>query len=312
MRAQAAAGACLLLALTLAAMAVWLGLERACAAAARAWRGRGRRADPPGLRPAAGTAMVTLVLLAMLASAGMLLWSVAGQWRFPDSLPAQWSIARWAEAGNGVARPFLATLAIGAGAVAVALVAVLACLENEDRAHGAAPRRALWLLYAPLLVPQVCFLFGVQQLLVRLQLDGHWLAVLWSHLLFVLPYVYLSMAEPARALDPRYRRAAVGLGASPWRQFARVRLPLLLRATLVAAAVGFSVSVAQYLPTVFAGAGRIVTLTTEAVTLSAGGDRRLIGIHAVLQSALPFAGFALAAAVPALLFRNRLGMRAGW
>jgi putative thiamine transport system permease protein len=47
------------------------------------------------------------------------------------------------------------------------------------------------------------------------------------------------------------------------------------RASLLAAlAVGFAVSVAQYLPTLFVGAGRFNTVTTEAVTLASGGQRR--------------------------------------
>ena len=47
-----------------------------------------------------------------------------------------------------------------------------ACLENEtaSRTLARAGRRpALWLLYVPLLVPQVAFLFGAQVLLVRLE-----------------------------------------------------------------------------------------------------------------------------------------------
>ena len=78
---------------------------------------------------------------------------------------------------------------------------------------------------------------------------------------------------------------------------------------LVAFAVGFAVSVSQYLPTVFAGGGRLETLTTEAVSLAGGGDRRLIGMLVFAQSVLPFLAFLLAAALPAWLFRNRQGMR---
>ena len=59
----------------------------------------------------------------------------------------------------------------------------------------------------------------------------------------------------------------------------------------VAVAVGFAVSVAQYLPTLFAGAGRYATITTEAVTLASGANRRIIGVYAVAQAALPLLGF---------------------
>jgi putative thiamine transport system permease protein len=169
----------------------------------------------------------------------------------------------------------------------------------------------LWILYVPLLLPQVAFLFGAQVLLVRFNLDGAVAAVIFAHLIFVLPYLFLSLADPWRALDPRYARTAASLGASPARILLRVKLPLLLRPILIACAVAFAVSVGQYLATLFAGNGRIPTLTTEAVTLAAGADRRVIGAYALMQAALPLLFYLLAAAIPALLYANRRGVQ-GW
>lgn len=60
-------------------------------------------------------------------------------------------------------------------------------------------------------------------------------------------------------------------------------------------AVGFAVSVAQFLPTLYVGEGQIVTVTTEAVTLSSGGQRSLVAAFAWLQWLLPAVVFALAA-----------------
>ena len=79
-------------------------------------------------------------------------------------------------------------------------------------------------------------------------------------------------------------------------------------AVAASVAVGFAVSVGQYLPTIFAGAGRVATLTTEAVTLSGGADRRIIGVYAFLQSALPLLVYGAALALPALIYRRRRGM----
>jgi putative thiamine transport system permease protein len=83
---------------------------------------------------------------------------------------------------------------------------------------------------------------------------------------------------------------------------------MLLRPILTAAAVGFAVSVGQYLPTLLIGGGRVATLTTEAVALAAGGDRRAIGVHGIAQTAAALLPFALAIAVPAFLWRNRRNM----
>ena len=239
----------------------------------------------------------------------MAVWSVAAAWRYPEALPARWTATTWIGNADTLWRPAWATLVVGLTASLIAAILTLACLENEQRRLVHPGASALWLLYLPLLVPQIAFLFGTQVLLVRLRLDGSWVAVVWAHLLFVLPYVFLSLADPWRALDPRFARSAAGLGASPLRVFCRVKLPMLLRPVLVALAVGFAVSVGQYLPTLFAGAGRIATLTTEAVTLSSGDDRRIIGVYAFLQSAMPLLVYGGALAVPTLLYRNRRGLQ---
>jgi putative thiamine transport system permease protein len=127
--------------------------------------------------------------------------------------------------------------------------------------------------------------------------------------MFVLPYVFLTLADPYRSLDPRYARSALSLGKPPWVVWLRVKLVMLLRPLLIAGAIGFAVSVAQYVPTLFAGGGRVMTLTTEALSLAAGGNRRTVGVVAFALALLPLLGFALAIGVPAWRFRDRRALR---
>jgi putative thiamine transport system permease protein len=240
------------------------------------------------------------------AAATLLLGVVAasiGLWFGAERLLARWALQRLQ---RGVRRRRSAWL--GGAATAAGAALVVARLEHESRQRLARPSRSLWLLYLPLLLPQVAFLFGPQVLLVRRGADGRLSAVIWAHLVFVLPYLFLSLADPWRAFDERYTRAALALGATRWRAFWRIKLPLLLRPLLLSCAVAFAVSVGQYLPTLFAGAGRVATLTTEAVTLAGGADRRVIGTWALLQAAFPLAVYWLAAAAPRWLFRHRKGM----
>lgn len=231
--------------------------------------------------------------------------------KIADALPSRFERARFASLFDEielVTSRFLGlSLMINAGvavATAIALVIAVGFLERERRL-GRMPRWTTALLAAPLLVPQIAFLFGMQVALVRLRLDGTGLAVVWAHLVFVLPYVFLALADPWRALDPRLLRTAACLGASPWRVLMRVKLPLLLRPLLAASASGFAVSSGLYLPTLFAGAGRWTTLTTEAVTLSSGADRRILAATAVLQAALPLCVFAVSVAWPSWRERRR-------
>ena len=88
-----------------------------------------------------------------------------------------------------------------------------------------------------------------------------------------------------------------------------MRMPMLLAPVLTAIAVGISVSVGQYLPTLIIGGGRVETLTTEALALASGGDRRAIGAFGLLQTMTAMVPFALALAIPAIAWRNRRKMR---
>lgn len=312
-RGIAAAGAVLQLFAVLAVLALWRGgevLARRLLLTFATHGLRGRKAEPAwrGLALASG-AGVAFVLLAGLS--GLALWSVAGLWSFPDALPESWSLRIWVQAGDGLAQSTWTTLVIALSATAMALALTLACLEAEFR-HALRPGDgALVLLYLPLLVPQVAFLPGLQQLALRLGVEGTPLAVAASHVVFVLPYVFLSLAAPWRAWDGRIALSAHALGATPDRVFWTLRLPMMLRAVLTAGAVGLAVSIGQYLPTLLIGGGRVETLTTEAVALSSGGNRRLIGAYALIQMILPALGFALALLLPTLLFRNRRGMGVG-
>lgn len=305
----ASAGALLLAGLVAAAIALWWMGEWAIARGARGWlEGGARGGAGHGARVASVWLLGLVALLSLSALLVLAAWSFAGPWRFPDALPRGWTLATWTGQVVSIGDPARATIVIGVTATAAALVLALLCLESEDRFGLRARQRALLLLYLPLLLPQVSFLFGLQVMLVRAGLDGTTGAVVWAHLLFVLPYVFLTLADPWRALDPRLARNAAALGAGPWRVFLAVKLPVMLRPICISAAVGFAVSVGQYLPTLFAGAGRIATLTTEAVTLAGGSDRRVVGAYALVQALLPLLAYAAALAVPALAWRNRQGL----
>jgi putative thiamine transport system permease protein len=310
-RDTAAAAAIQQFALVLAAIGLWRLAEVAGRRALISLAVRGHRSA--GLdRPAAFAARLATAMTGgslILGLAGLALWSVAGLWQFPDALPESLSLRTWMGAAPALRETLAVTFAIAAAATLAALALTLGCLEAEARFRLTPTHRALTLLYLPLLIPQVAFLPGLQVLALATGLDGHAAAVAAAHLIFVLPYVFLSLAGPFRAWDSRIAISAATLGASPAAIFWRLRLPMLLSPLLTASAVGIAVSVGQYLPTLLIGGGRVETLTTEAVALSSGGNRRLIGAYAVLQLLLPALAFGLALVLPAQIWRNRRAMR---
>jgi putative thiamine transport system permease protein len=304
------AGALVQLAAVLALFLVWIVLERLGA------RFRTRLAAT-GQRFVSDMIFVWIIrqmawLLAILVLAGITLlgiWSVSKLWPFPDALPQGFTLSAWMRAMPAIADPLWTTFLIGFPAALMATLLCILCLANL-RKNQTIERIMIVSLSLPLIVPQTAFLFGLQVAAAKSGIGYGYDALILTHIIFVLPYVFLSLSHAWDSLDPRFELMAQALNASRTRTLLRIRLPLMLRPILTAFAVGFAVSAGLYLPTLLIGAGRLPTITTEAVALASGANRRTIGVYAFLQSIIPFIGFALAFAVPAWLFRNRAAMRA--
>lgn len=309
-RLTASAGALLQLGVTAAALLSYLALERLTLPGLRGRLASGHRHRNDGAGRLAGLVLMLTVITVMMLSLLLLgLWSAARSWWFPALLPQRWDLMRLADTFSMGAPALWATLALAVSVAGIATALTLWLLEARGRSSQPAGGKLKSLVFLPLLLPQIGFLFGLQMLFLVAGLSGTFPAVLLAHLVFVLPYAVLSLSDPWVRLDPRYAKAAASIGASRMRIFWQIRLPLLLRPVLVTFAVAAAVSVGQYLPTLMIGAGRIVTVTTESVALASGGNRPVAALYALLQLLIPLAGFVIAALVPALLHRNRAAMR---
>jgi putative thiamine transport system permease protein len=313
MQGAAAAAALLQVLVVLACIAAWTAGERVMfrLGVRLAEAGRGVP-HAHGLAPLAALGSFLLAALPAAAIGGgiavLALWSIAGPWPYPEVLPIAFTGGVWSTALPLLAGPALVTVGLAGASSVLAVALVLLALAGWSETGGRPSRRIAAIIYTPLLVPQIAFVFGVSVLLIGTDLDASMLGLAVVHLVFVLPYAYLALAGPWRAFDGRLALAARSLGAGPGKVFLRVRLPILLRPILVATALCFSVSVALYLPTQLVSGGRIETVTTQAISLASGLDRRLIGVLALVQAGLPALAFALANAVPALVHRRRRGL----
>ncbi|MEJ2044757.1 MAG: hypothetical protein P8X74_06640 [Reinekea sp.] len=241
-----------------------------------------------------------------------LLWSITKRWRYPDILPESFGLRAWVRLNDRLAEPFWCTFLLAILSSLLALILVILALENELRLSRLSKRVSLsriqWLVYLPLLIPQIAFIFGFQIALIHFGLDAQFITLLWSHLVFVFPYVFLTLSGPYRRFDERYSWQGLTLIGQRWKVFWRIKLPMLLRPILYTLATGFAVSIAQYLPTLFVGAGKYSTITTEAVAIATGSDRRMMAVIALWQQTLPLLAFASATIIPILLFRHRKAM----
>jgi putative thiamine transport system permease protein len=288
-----------------AALLLAAALAAAVGAVALGWRGLhrlGRTLATAGRRPSKGPASraATRIALglgrtlpAVYAAVGLSLCvlAVAGPWPFPAAWPPVWSLGHGRQViGSLGTVAFTAALGLGVSAAAVALV--VAWFEAVPAAWDA---RVMPLVLAPLVLPQLLLLVGLYCGALMLRLDGSVWGLAWVHGLLVLPYTFTALAPAWRSFDHRYGWSALTVGRSRLAFWWHVKRPLLAAPLASALAIGFAVSVAQYLATQFIGAGRHATLSTEAVTLASGGQRNLAAAFGLLQALLPALAFGAAA-----------------
>ncbi|MBH0044029.1 ABC transporter permease [Pseudoalteromonas sp. SWXJZ10B] len=305
LRIKASAGALLQLAVTGGLLALWLGGEKAVKVLFSDSLTNGVR-EYGGFYWQKITVVLTALVISfiLLSLIGLVMWSVAGFWRFPDAMPEQFTLLHFKSALMQMGSPLFNTLAIGLVTTLFAIILTLLCLESEQLNDKPISRFTSLIIYLPLLVPSIAFLFGLVWIQQLVNNQAAFFNVVLTHLLFVLPYVFLSLASSYRRLDPRFAHVAASLGAAPCKVFFKVKLPQLFAPILIAAALGLAISFGQYLPTLLAGGGRIATITTEAVTLANGASRRTSAVYAIMQMALPLSGFILAWGLPKYFFKS--------
>ncbi|MBD9704020.1 iron ABC transporter permease [Streptomyces sp. ID01-12c] len=145
------------------------------------------------------------------------------------------------------------SLRYAAAATVIALLVGGLAAAALTRRAGRLVRGFDALLMLPLGVSAVTVGFGFLIALDEPPLDlrSSWILVPLAQALVGVPFVVRTMLPVLRAVDERLREAAAVLGASPWRVWREVDLPMVRRASLVAAGFAFAVSLGEFGATVF-------------------------------------------------------------
>jgi thiamine transport system permease protein len=130
-------------------------------------------------------------------------------------------------------------------------------------AHALAAQRVLWLrtlVFLPFMVSPVMVAFGL--LLLYPAWAGSFGLLVAAYSLLAYPFVAKSIASSLDSLPGHYLDAARSLGATPWRVFVRVTLPLLMPALRRGMAFAAATAVGEFAVTLFLSRPEWATLTT--------------------------------------------------
>lgn len=219
------------------------------------------------------------------------LWAFADEWVFPDLLPTSFTMLNFKNGFEMILPTFLTSVSLG---ILSAGISTLICLVWFEWDELSLKNWVLFPIFFVPVFPILPLLFGLDIFLNSFFDLTSFAAVLCGHVFFVFPYVFLILKSHFVNFDMRFKQISLGFGRSVWFFFLKVRLPLLVSGIFTAISVGFAVSIAQYVSTLFFGGGRVETLTTQMVVAAAGENRKWMGVFGLIQIFLPAMMFLIA------------------
>ena len=219
-------------------------------------------------------AMISVVLLPFLM---LILWSFSTRWFYPQVLPAQWGLRAWqyvfGTAGSQIITGLIQSMLVALATAAISLLVGIPAGRALGLYNFRGKDAISIILMLPVIVPPLCVAMGLQLWFLKLGLTESFAGVVLVHLTFCLPYAVFVMWGVFSNYNLEYEDQARTLGATSWRLFSRVVLPLTLPGIMVAGLFSFLLSWSQYLSTLIIGGGRVITLPILLFALMGSGDR---------------------------------------
>ncbi len=212
--------------------------------------------------------LVFFVIFGPISS--LVIWSIAIRWYWPNVLPQEIGLAYWKQA-LGLQRDWaIAAVSIwGAfgtsmlvALVSTALVMTMAIPAGYALARFRVPLKALILLLflMPKAFPQQPIFVNLLPTFTKWGLAGTVQGVILIHILVCLIFGVWITTSAFKAIPQELEEAARSVGATRWRTFWKVLLPLAAPGLLVSTVFVFITSLTEFTGTFFIGLPFVTTL----------------------------------------------------
>ena len=179
-------------------------------------------------------------------------------------------------------------------------------------------------LYLPIVIPEIVLgialllffnqaLFPLINNLLGLRLTTGLHTITLSHIAFDIPFVYVIVRARLADFDRTLEEAAADLGADEWQTFKRVTLPLLMPGIIGGALLAFTLSLDDYLITVFTKGVRDQTMPLYIYSLIRRGITPEINALStvLLIGSIGLVGLSLTAQSGGLVYTRAMTFGAG-
>lgn len=156
--------------------------------------------------------------------------------------------------------------ALGTSLIVALVASVLSALLGLSGAYGLSRFKlpgksaAQGLFYLPMLVPHV--VSGVSMLMWfrNINIELGWISIIITHVVVTLPFTMTIILTSFAGFDMRLEEAAMDLGATPWRTFRTITLPIVMPGVLGGVLMAFTLSFDEFVVTLFTTGGGVQTL----------------------------------------------------
>ena len=227
-----------------------------------------------------------LFSLSVLGIFSSLLWGFSKNWYFPSFFPNSIDIDTFINFYNE--NKFIIFISIFISVVVSFLSSLLTIIWVELMDILKMKKLYLeWIIFIPLFIPQISFLIGLQSFIILFNFDSFLIPLIIIQLFYVITYSFIILAPSLREIKKDIIRVAASLGKNRFQRLVKIKLPIIMSSFLTSFAIGMLVSFSLYIPVYFIGAGRVTTLTVEALNLALSGSRQDLGVATFFQIIIP-------------------------
>jgi len=225
-------------------------------------RRRGRGADPTPIWLGIIGALVALYLVLPTLIVIPMSFSEATTFVFPPKGNSLWLYRnfftgdKWLES---LQNSFVVAVLAAVLATAVGTSAAL----GLHQLRGRVARLIRSVLMFPILTPSIVIATAVYISFLKWHLTGTLTGYVFAHAALATPLVLVSVTSALGTFDATYLRASASLGASPWRSFLTVTLPLISRGVATGAVLAFVTSFDEVVIALFLRSPKFQTLPVQ-------------------------------------------------
>ena len=156
------------------------------------------------------------------------------------------------------------------------ILAVLSCLVSAiigtlgavglSRIHWKTKGAMEYISILPLMIPEIILGMVLMAFFYMLNLPFGMLTLLIGHTVFCVPYILMEVKARLVGMDPALEEAARDLGATSFRAFWDITLPLIMPAVLSGSLLAFAMSMDDVVISIFINGPRLSTLPIKVYT----------------------------------------------